>query len=120
MEGKRGIAADFLLLQQCLFSGSSRKVRESPSSNLLEVEGRRKALLVRRAFHGTAVTHAADNQGIIPKENVKNHKKCLQQTLQAVSFAIRYPDGPGQRRERSDRHRLHPPAGYRPDGLLRK
>ena len=58
----------------CPFFGSSRKVRESPSSNLLEVEGRRNALLIRRAFHGTAVTHAADNQGIIPEENVKNHK----------------------------------------------
>ena len=68
-------------------NGSSRKVRESPSSNLLEVEGRRKALLVRRAFHGTAVTHAADNPGIIPEENVKNLKRG--QNVIALSFFMK-------------------------------
>ena len=65
-----------------------RFLRESTSSNLLEVEGRRKALLVRRAFHGTAVTHAADNQGIIPEENVKNQGFSLK-TL--ISLALMIP-----------------------------
>ena len=52
--------------------GFSRKVGEGSTSDLLEVEGWRKAPLARRAFHGTAVMPNADNTGIIPEENVKN------------------------------------------------
>ena len=49
--------------------GSSREVREKSASGLLEAEGPWEAPLVRRAFHGTRVTPAADNTGIISEES---------------------------------------------------